>query len=177
MIRKRPSPEHYNPAMQRYVSLIQEVDILDVLESQLRRWLPALAALPPDRAGFRYAAGKWTIREVVGHVTDTERVFGYRALALARGETASLPPFDENVYAAAAGHDRCPFPELIDELSALRRSHVHLFRHLDDASWDRVGTAGGFATTPRAMSYVMAGHVRWHGMVLAERYGLDARDA
>jgi len=176
MIEKRPSPEHYNPAMQRYVSLILVVDVLGALEIQLRRWRSAFGSLPQGRAAFRYAEGKWTVREVVGHVVDTERVFGYRALALARGDKASLPPFDENVYAAAAGHDHCPLAELVDELSALRESHLHLFRHLDDAAWDRVGTAGGFSTTPRAMAYVMAGHVRWHGKVLAERYGVDALD-
>ena len=131
-----------------------------------------LAAIPEERERFRYAEGKWSVRELAGHLVDTERVLGYRAVCIARGESAPLPGFDENAYAASSGHDECRLPDLAEELLSLRASHLLLLRHVPEAAWTRRGIANDNPATPRAMAYVMAGHVRHHLAVLAERYGL-----
>lgn len=165
----------YAPHFDRYVSLVKEGDVLGLLNTQAAAVHGALSGLSDDRAGFRYAPGKWTVREVLGHLVDTERVFGYRALSIARRETISLPGFDENEYAAVAGHDRVPIDELAEAFATLRRSHVLLFKHLDDEAWRRVGTVNTHPTSTRAMAYIMAGHIRHHANLYTERYGIPVR--
>jgi hypothetical protein len=169
---QRPLPGTHNPYFDRYISLIQEVDILATLDAQISHLRSGLAGLADEKAAYRYAEGKWSVRQVVGHVIDTERVFGYRALAVARGERTDLPSFDENVYASLAHHDSCPITELVEEFCELRSSHFRMFRHLDDSAWDRLGSVGGHATSARAMAFVIAGHTRHHASILASRYGL-----
>jgi hypothetical protein len=169
----RPSTSEYPSFFERYVSLVPEADVLVVLGNQVGTLQSAFGTLTEGQAGFRYAQGKWSVREVLGHVIDTERVFGYRALCIARGEILSLPSFDEKVYATAAGHDRSPLPELVEEFCELRRSHIHLLRHMDEAAWHRVGRVNEHPTSTRAMAFIMAGHVRHHGAVLSERYGVE----
>ena len=129
-----------------------------------------LANVRGEAERFRYAEGKWSIREVVGHVVDTERIMGYRACCVARGETASLPGFDENAYVQNASFDACPLPELLDELAVVREGNLALFRHLDAGAWSRVGTANAHPISVRALAYVMLGHPRHHLAVLRERY-------
>jgi hypothetical protein len=143
-----------------------------VLTGQIGGVASFLASVPEERAGFRYAPEKWSIREVVGHVIDCERVFGYRALSLARGETQSLPGFDETVYAARAGHDRFTLSSLVEEFQCLRQSHLHMFRRLSDTAWLTKGTANGHPTSVRGLAYVIAGHLRHHMSILTSRYGV-----
>jgi hypothetical protein len=169
----RPSPAEYFAYFERYVSLVPEGDVLPLLIYQVGAVRAACGPLSEERAGFRYAPGKWSVRQVLGHIIDTERVFGYRALCIARGEVLSLPSFDENAYGAAAGHDLCPLLELVEEFSALRQSHIHMLRHLDRTAWERVGRVNEHPTSTRAMAYIMAGHVRHHAAVLSERYGVE----
>jgi hypothetical protein len=169
----RPSSSEYYSYFERYISLVPESDILVVLKDQLNALPPAFATLSAERAGFRYAPGKWSIGEVLGHIIDTERVLGYRALCVARGDVRSLPSFDENEYAAAAGHDHYPLIELLEEFCELRRSHILMLRHLDDSAWQRVGCVNEHPTSTRALAFIMAGHVRHHAMVLRERYALQ----
>ncbi|HWZ85322.1 MAG TPA: DinB family protein [Thermoanaerobaculia bacterium] len=169
---ERPMSGEYHPAFERYVARVSEADALGALERQAAEIRAVLAPLTPERAGFRYAPGKWTVREVLGHVTDTERVFGYRAMCVARGETASLPGFEENDYAANAGHDRYAIADLIAEFEAGRGSNISMLAHLDDAALRRIGTANGSPISVRAIAYVMVGHARHHLGVLASRYGV-----
>ena len=171
---ERPKPGEYNPVFERYLSRVPEDDALPVLARQPGQVRAALESISGERAGFRYGPDKWSIREVVGHFTDTERVFGYRVLCIARGEKASLPGFEENDYAAVAGHDRYALPDLVAEFEALRRSHVSMLAHLDPAAVARVGTANGGPTSVRAIAFIMAGHVRHHLGVLAGKYGVPA---
>ena len=166
----RPSPSEYAPYFNRYVDLVAEADFVAVLAGQPAAYGTLLGALSPKQAGFRYAPGKWSIREVVGHVIDAERVFGYRALCIARGETVSLPSFDENVYAAKAGHDGCPLHELLEELALVRRGHIALFEHLDQAAWERTGTVNQNAISVRGLAYIVTGHAQHHVGILKERY-------
>jgi hypothetical protein len=170
---ERPAPGEYNPAFERYVSRVPEDDALPVLARQAAQVRAALESVSGERAGFRYGPDKWSIREVVGHFTDAERVFGYRALTFARGDKASLPGFEENDYAAVAGHDRYALPDLVAEFEALRRSHVSMLSHLDPASVARVGTANGSPVSVRAIAFIMAGHVRHHLGVLSSKYGVE----
>ncbi len=171
----RPRPDEYDTAFERYVSRVPESDVLPALERQPAELSSAFSSLPPGRETFRYAPGKWTIREVVGHMLDSERVFGYRALAVSRGERASLPGFDENDYARVSGHGGRTLAALLDELASLRASHVAMLRYLDDEAWGRLGTANGLPITPRALAYILVGHVRHHMAVLVDKYGVGPR--
>ncbi len=168
----RPVSGTFNLHFAPYIGLVTEPDVLVALKAQGPAVERALRDLPAAAARSRYAEGKWSVAEVVGHVVDSERVFGYRALATARGEKATLPSFDEDAYARLAGHDVCPLGELVEELLALRRSHVLMFRHFDGAAWDRLGLVGGHPNAARAWAFVMAGHLRHHANVLRERYGV-----
>jgi hypothetical protein len=170
----RPRPDEYDKAFERYVSRVPETEILAVLEVQPADLAALFASVPAERETYRYAPNKWSIRDVVGHMVDAERVMGYRALAISRGEKAALPAFEEAEYAATAGYAHRPISSILDEFACLRRSHVLMLRHLDDDAWGRVGTANALPITPRALAYVLVGHARHHMAVLAEKYGVAA---
>jgi hypothetical protein len=171
----RPTSAEYAAHFDRYVCLIPESDVISVLNGQAERVHAALSGLSDERAGYRYAPDKWTVRESLGHIIDAERVFGYRAMSIARGEALSLLPFDENSYAAVANHDQAPIDELAEQFATLRRSHVLMLKHLTPDAWGRVGVVGEHPTTTRGMAFIMAGHVRHHANVLKERYGIPVR--
>jgi hypothetical protein len=143
---------------------------MGVLKSQPDELMASLSEMSEEAAGFRYEPGKWSIREVVGHLIDTERVMGYRAMCISRGETVSLPGFDESTYAESAGHDACTLSSLLEEFGFVRRSHALMLGHLSRPAWTRVGTANQHPVSVRALAFVMAGHVRHHQAVLRERY-------
>ena len=167
----RPAAGEYAPSFERYVVLVTEPDVLEVLARQEQEVRARLAGLSPARAGSRYAPGKWSVREVLGHVIDTERVFGYRALCVARGEQQDLPPFDENAYAVLAGAEAAGIDALVEEFAALRRSHLAMFGRLPGEAWMRTGRSNGRPLSVRAQAWIMAGHLRHHLRILAERYG------
>ncbi len=170
----RPDAGEYAPYFERYVALVTGEDPLAVLEEQAMTVRRTLQDLPEARAGFRYAPEKWSVREVVGHCTDAERVFAFRALAFARGEKAALPPFDENEFARLAGHDAVPLAELLDEFAAVRTATLHLLRHLPLDAGQRRGVASGKEISVRALAFITAGHVAHHLGMLRERYGVPA---
>ncbi|MDD5563740.1 MAG: DinB family protein [Thermoanaerobaculaceae bacterium] len=171
----RPEAGEYAPYFERYVALVPGEDPVAALEEQATTAGRMLRGLSEAGAGFRYAAGKWSVREVVGHCADAERVFGYRALSFARGEKAALPPFDENEFARLAGHDGVALAELLDEFAAVRAATLHLLRHLPAAAWQRRGVASGKEISVRAIAFVMAGHVAHHVAILSEKYGVPPR--
>lgn len=171
----RPPSTEYVEYFDRYVSLVVEEDVLTLMNAQAAAVHAALSGLSDERAAFRYAPGKWTVRESLGHLIDTERVFGYRALSIARGEPFSLPSFEQDDYVARAGHERAPIDELAEEFATLRRSHVLMFRHLDDEAWRRIGIVNQHSTSTRAVAFIMAGHARHHARVFTERYGIPVR--
>jgi len=170
VIVERPSATEYAQPFERYVSLVQDSDVLAALARQAGELAAALGGVRGEAERYRYADGKWSIREVLGHVIDSERVFGYRALCIARGEQASLPGFDENVYAANASFDDCPLDELLREFGQVRDGNLAFFRHLGAAAWLRSGVANSKAVSVRALAFVMVGHVRHHLGVLRDRY-------
>jgi|SRR5581483_4390201 len=168
-----PAPHEYAPSHATYVALVADShDILDTLRRQREELADLAAEVPPEREHHRYAEGKWSIREVLGHMADAERIFGYRALCLARGEQQPLPSFDENLYAAHSTADARPLRDLLGELLALREANIALLRGLDDAGWRRSGTVMGRPATARGFAYVIAGHAAHHLGILRERYGV-----
>ena len=172
----RPATSEYASFYETYVSLVTESDPLPVLEGQ-RGELEALAAVvPPDRERYRYAPGKWSIREIFGHIADGERVFGYRAFCISRGEQAHLPSFDQEAYVASSKFDEYPLDELLAEFNTLRASNLTVLRRLTENDWNRTGTASGATISVRALAFILAGHVRHHVAVLRSRYGLSASE-
>lgn len=147
-----------------------EGDVLAILAAGVDETRHLLAGLTPEREHHRYEPGKWSIREVLGHVIDAERVFGYRAFHIARGDASPLPSMDQNDYAARCGAGRRPLAELLDEFDLLRRAHLALFRSLDAEAWERTGTASGYPFRARALPFILAGHEIHHRGILAERY-------
>jgi len=170
----RPARTHYAPFYETYVSLVPEPDILPVLGRQPDELRALATSVPPDRESHRYAPGKWSVREVLGHVGDAERVFGYRAFSISRGEQSNLPAFDEQAYTAASTFDRISVAQLVDEWAALRASNLTVLRRLTPADWDRTGTANRASISVRALAYILAGHVRHHVGILRSRYGVVA---
>ena len=167
----RPQPGEYPAYYGSYLSLIAGEDPLPALEAQAAE-LQSLAGLPEDQAGHRYAEGKWSVREVLGHLIDAERICGYRAMRIARGDQTPLPGYESHTYAATAGHDACPFAELVEELVSLRRSHLLLFRHLPAEAWTRRGVMNENPASTRALAFFMAGHTAHHLAILRDRYGI-----
>jgi len=168
----RPEADEYAPFYAGYVARVTEDDILGVLAAQ-QGDIGALArSLPEAKQSYRYAEGKWTIGEVLSHLIDGERVFGYRAFCFSRGEQAPLPGFDENEYVSASRAGDVPLVALAREFAAVRESNLGFLRRLSDAAWTRTGTASGKPLSVRALAWIMAGHPRHHLAVLRERYGV-----
>ena len=165
----RPGKDECADVYHAYIAAA-EAPLLEALESDAEEWRAMLAAVPSDREGHRYARGKWSLREVVGHVIDAERMFSVRTMAFARRDRSHFPSFDENAYAAASGADRRPLSDLTDELSAVRASTLLLLKSFEDETWDRRGMASGFEFTVRSLAWIIAGHSRHHRRVVAERY-------
>ena len=167
---RRPEESEYAPFYGGYVGRVPETDVLAVLERQPEELRSLAGRFAGERERFRYAPGKWSVREVLGHMVDAERVFGFRAFCFGRGERAALPGFDENDYVAAAGDDARPLAAIVEEFALARAANLPVLRGLDAAAWDRVGTASGKPISVRALAFVMAGHARHHAAVLQERY-------
>jgi hypothetical protein len=169
----RPLESEYAPYYQSYIARITEEEILPVLRSQLDALDVLLNRVTPERETYAYAEGKWSIRELVGHLIDGERVFGYRAFCIARGERRNLPGFDENEYMLRAPYSEIDLEDLLSELRLARLSNIAMLRTLDEQAWIRVGSANDSPVSVRAIAFIMAGHVRHHMGVLKDRYHVD----
>ena len=167
---RRPRPGELAPHYLGYVDEAGERDPLAALESGLAETRALVLELGETRGGHRYAPGKWSVREIVGHLSDGERIFAYRAFRMARGDATPLASFDEDAYVAASGYDRRTLADLLDELTHLRRASLALFRTLDAAAWERTGTASGKSFVVCAFPWIMVGHENHHRRVLRERY-------
>jgi hypothetical protein len=174
-MKSRPLDVEYAGYFSRYVSLVPETDVMAVLEEQPVELTHMAALVAADRERFRYDIDKWSIREVFGHLSDAERVFGYRAFCISRGEQAFLPAFDENAYVARSHYDEQTLADLLAELIAVRRANIAFLRHLGDREWERTGTASNKPVSVRALAFVMAGHVRHHSALLSKNYGVVPR--
>jgi hypothetical protein len=169
---RRPEPSEYHEFYAGYVERVPETDVVPVLEAQVDEIRRLAAAVPAEKERHRYAPGKWSVREVFGHLSDAERLFGYRAACIARGDQTPLPGFDQDEYMKAARFDEIPLADLADELIHLRLGNLPTFRRLAPEEWSRQGNASGFPVTIRALAYIMAGHIRHHVALFDERYGI-----
>lgn len=166
----RPAETEYAPDYRNYVGQVNESDIMAVLRSEIDDLDVLLNRVPGEKETFAYAEGKWTIRQVIGHLIDGERVFGYRAFCLARGEQQNLPGYEQDDYLQTAPYNNIELDDLLSEMRLVRLSNIAMFRTLDEEAWNRVGTANGNAVSVRAIAFIMAGHLRHHMNVLRERY-------
>ena len=169
---QRPATSEYNPYYQKYVAGVPEGDLLETLQQQGAETVRLLRGITDEKSQYAYAPGKWTIREAVGHVTDAERVFTYRALAFARGDESPLPSFDENRWAEVSNATHRSIEDHVDDFIAVRASTLALFRGFTPADFARAGTASGNRVTVRALAWIIAGHERHHVTILRERYGV-----
>jgi DinB superfamily len=167
----RPGADEYAPAFAGYVGRIgEDEDIVAALAGQLDQVLARFGRIPEARGDYRYAPGKWSVKELVGHLSDTERVFAYRALRIARGDATPLASFDDQSYVTEVRADERTVADLAAEWGDVRRATLALFRHLPAAAWTRRGVAGGHPTSVRALAYLTVGHVRHHLETLEARY-------
>jgi hypothetical protein len=167
---RRPESSEYAPYYGRYIDLVPEEDICAALTTEGESTQELLASIGEERSTVRYAPDKWSIRQLVGHVIDSERIFGYRALCIARGEKQPLPGFDQEQYAQGAAFDGLPLRRLAEELALVRRAGVLMLRGLPEPAWHRDGVASDVRVTVRALAYIILGHERHHLRVLRERY-------
>ena len=166
----RPEPGEYAPYFEKYVSLVPSGDVVEILERQLEATLALLGGLGEERAGARYEPGKWSVKELVGHLVDAERVFAYRALHFARGDQTPLPGFEQDDYVRGGNFDARTLKDLLEEFASVRRSTVALLRPLDEETWRRTGTANDNPFSVRALAHIIAGHELHHVNVLKTKY-------
>ena len=166
----KPRPDECDPYYHRYIQRVPDGDILELLARQPADTAPFLARFRGPRAEHRYAPGKWSVKEVVGHMVDTDRVFGFRAFHIARGDQRPLPSMEQDEYIADNDFGRRDLDDLVAELGAVRAANLACFRSLRPDDFDRTGTATGKSFTARSLIYIAAGHVLHHREVLEQRY-------
>ena len=165
-----PEPSEYAPYYGKYISLVGGHDVVAALEDQPRETLALLSALSEEQGDYRYAPGKWSIKEMLGHIIDAERVFCYRALRFARNDRTPLASFEQDEYVRSGNFGDCRLSDLIEEFIAVRRATVWLFRHLSADAWMRIGIASDNPVSVRALAYIVAGHELHHRRILQEKY-------
>ena len=166
----RPEPQEAAPYYFRYIDQVQSADVLGELAAQLDETLALLGGISEEQSLHRYAPDKWSIRQVLNHVTDTERVFVFRALWFGRGFDTPLPGFDQNVAAPTARADEISWARHLEEFRSVRLATLTFFRNLPAEAWTRSGVASDNPVTVRALAYITAGHVAHHAAILRERY-------
>ncbi len=173
----KPAANEYANYYEKYVTLVPEGDVVKTLESQLENTLRFLRGLSPELGDYRYAPDKWSIKEVVGHMIDTERIFAYRALRFGRNDQNALAGFEQEGYIQSANFGARELADIIDEFESVRRANLHLFRNLDDAAWLRTGNASDNDVSVRALAYITAGHELHHLGVIKSKYLSDRMPA
>lgn len=166
---ERPGEDEYAPYYGKYIARVPDGNLFGILEAQIGE-VRKLGALPASKGTHRYAPGKWTLAEVLGHVNDAERIFSYRALRFARADTTPLPGFEQDDYVRAANFDTVALSDLALEFEHVRHASILLLRNLEPEALKRRGTASGVGMSARAVAYILAGHVRHHLDVINERY-------
>ena len=171
IVLNRPSADEYAEYYARYISKIPAAgDLVTIMIEQIASLNALLRPLDPVRAGYRYAPGKWTVREVLGHLIDVERVFGYRAASISRGDPAPLPSYDQDQWLPLGRYDERMMPDLLDEWEAARRANIALLRAMPVEALDRRGTASGVEMSARALIHIPVGHQNYHVDFLRDKY-------
>jgi len=166
----RPEKGEYAEYYERYISLVEGTDIVAVLENQHSELLAISQKITEEKSLFAYAEGKWSIKELIGHLIDGERIFAYRALRISRGDQTPIEGFEQDGYVENSNFNNTPLSELTAELLYLRRANLMFFKSLTDEAMLRTGTASENTVSVRALAYIMAGHIRHHLNILNERY-------
>ena len=166
----RPESDEYAPYYKTYISLVPDADIVTTLEKQLQETSALLNARSEADGEFRYAPGKWSVKEVLGHLTDSERVFAYRVLRIARNDKTPLAGFEQDDYVQYGSFAQRPLADLIEEYISVRKATLSLLRGLDETAWARRGVANKNEVSVRAIAYIIAGHELHHKKILQEKY-------
>ena len=167
---KKPESGEYAEFYANYISKVPGTDVLGVLEAQRLQMLHLFAGRSERDGSFRYAPGKWTVKEVLGHITDTERIFTYRALRIGRGDITPLPGYEQDDFVKNGGFAARTLADLVEEFGAVRSASIMLFRSFGEEAWSRRGVANQKEVTVRALAFITAGHQIHHRMILEERY-------
>jgi uncharacterized damage-inducible protein DinB len=170
MTQKRPRQGDYALHYEGYVALVPSGDFLEILQDQRRELIALLSPLSDEQADFCYAPGKWSIKEVLGHVIDAERIFAYRLLRIARGDETPLASFEQDSYIKTGNFSARKLEDLLSEFSVVREATICLVRSLDDAAWLRRGTASQKEVSVLALAFIIAGHDRHHRVILEKQY-------
>lgn len=166
----RPETNEYDPYYNTYISLIEGENVMPVLDEQAAELRSIFLGVPEEKGTFAYADGKWTIKEVLSHLIDGERMFAYRILRISRGDKTPIEGFEQDGYIENSDANGRSFAKLLDEFDLQRRSNMLMLNNLSDAGSRRMGTASEKAISVRALTYIMAGHVRHHFNILKTRY-------
>jgi len=174
---ERPAPTEHIPYYEHYVSLVPAGDILEIFEDQLAEVRAFVESVPEEKELYRYASGKWSLRQVLSHVVDTERIFAYRACCIARGETQALTGYDQDAFEENSAADHRTLRDLLSELEHQRRGNVIMLRALSEEASKRMGSVNNDPVSVRALVYMMAGHVTHHLQGIREKYGVSFGNA
>lgn len=166
----RPAEDEYFHYYGKYVALVEGADILASLEKQIAETQTILETISEEKAAFRYAKDKWSIKELLGHIIDSERIFAYRALRIARGDETPIEGFEQDDYVINSNYDNCVLENLAEEFAIVRQSTRFLLKNLTEEAWNRRGTASDKPVSVRALAYMIAGHEIHHINILKERY-------
>jgi uncharacterized damage-inducible protein DinB len=166
----RPQPGDYVPFHETYISKIGDGNILDILQSQQESTYALFKGLPADKALYAYAEGKWTVKQALGHMIDTERVMTYRAMRFARNDDTQLPGFDQDEYVLNSRHNQFDLADMAEEFRLLRMANLHFFKSLNAEEKQRYGLASGNRVTVNALMYIVAGHEAHHMWLFKEKY-------
>ncbi|CAH1208757.1 hypothetical protein PAECIP111893_02888 [Paenibacillus plantiphilus] len=166
----RPDPSSYPHAVARYITNVPEGDLIRLLQEQLDHTIQQLSSISASQEQFRYAEGKWSLREVVGHIIDFERIISYRALRFSRGDQKNLFGFEENDYVRESRYSSASLASLIEELKAVRTSSIHLLSRFTQQDWDKTGKVEGNEISVQALAYTLCGHWLHHLQIILSRY-------
>jgi len=166
----RPQPAEYDPYYQKYVGLVPEDEIVPALDGQTDELDKLFDGVPEEKGTFAYADGKWTLKEVLSHLIDGERMFAYRVFRIARGDKTPIEGFEQDGYIENSHANRRTFSELLNEFRLLREANVLFFKNLETGDWVRTGTANNVEISVRSLAWIMVGHIRHHIAILRERY-------
>jgi hypothetical protein len=166
----RPEASEYAPYYDTYVSKVPDGDVIQLLSTQIDETMALLGDMPEKQAEYRYAPDKWNVKEVIGHMNDTERVFAYRALRFSRNDTTPLPGFEQKPFTEAANFSDRTLADLLDEFRTIRQTTIYLFKGMNENMMTHTGTASQAAISVRALAYLIAGHERHHVGILRARY-------
>ncbi|MGB0861485.1 MAG: DinB family protein [Saprospiraceae bacterium] len=166
----RPNANEYAPYYHTYIGKVPEGKLIQLLSTQIENTLTTFARISEEKGAYRYAEGKWSIKEVLGHIIDTERIMVFRALAIGRGDKTPIPGFEQDDYVATSNADARTIAEMVEELKLVRQSTIALFQSFTDEMMQELGTASGLPVSTRALAYIIVGHELHHLGILKERY-------